>query len=65
MFYFKVMLCTISRIVGVNLKYKQTVYAEGDDIISHGKYLNIWKKQDYGSWRLIVDMGNNSPEPGK
>lgn len=45
-------------------KYKQTIYADGDDIVSYGKYLNIWKKQNDGSWKLIVDMGNSSPEPG-
>jgi len=29
---------------------------------SYGKYLNVWKKQD-GQWRVLVDMGNNSPDP--
>jgi len=46
-------------------KFKQTLYADGDDVISYGKYLNIWEKQNDGSWRLIIDMGNNSPEPEK
>ncbi len=44
-------------------RYKQTVFTEADDIVSYGKYLNIWKKQSDGTWRLIVDIGNNSPEP--
>ncbi|UCH66416.1 MAG: DUF4440 domain-containing protein [Ignavibacterium sp.] len=30
---------------------------------SYGKYLNIWKKQKDGSWKVAVDMGNESPEP--
>ncbi|MEE9189176.1 MAG: nuclear transport factor 2 family protein [Candidatus Neomarinimicrobiota bacterium] len=30
---------------------------------SYGKYLNVWKKNDAGEWRVVVDMGNASPEP--
>jgi len=30
--------------------------------VSHGKYLNIWKKQPDGSWRVVVDMGNQTPQ---
>lgn len=30
---------------------------------SHGKYLNIWEKQKDGTWRVAVDMGNQSPAP--
>lgn len=29
---------------------------------SHGKYLNVWKKQE-SQWRVLVDIGNKSPEP--
>jgi ketosteroid isomerase-like protein len=33
-------------------------------IISHyGKYMSVWKKQKDGSWKVVVDMGNSSPEP--
>jgi len=30
---------------------------------NYGKYLNVWKKQN-GQWRVLVDMGNESPKPG-
>ncbi len=30
---------------------------------SHGKYLNIWKKQEDGAWKVAVDMGNQNPAP--
>ena len=30
---------------------------------SYGKYLNIWRKNDSGKWRVVVDMGNASPDP--
>jgi ketosteroid isomerase-like protein len=29
----------------------------------HGKYLTIWKKQDNGDWKVIVDMDNYNPKP--
>ena len=30
---------------------------------SYGKYLNVWKKQNDGSWKVLIDIGNQSPEP--
>jgi ketosteroid isomerase-like protein len=30
---------------------------------SHGKYLNVWRRDDQGRWRVAVDMGNASPAP--
>lgn len=30
--------------------------------VHYGKYLNVWKKQE-GQWRVVVDMGNESPGP--
>ena len=27
---------------------------------SYGKYVNIWKKQSDGSWKVIVDIGNDT-----
>ena len=37
----------------------------GEDSIkmSYGKYLDVWKKQEDGSWKLYLDMGNSSPAP--
>lgn len=33
-------------------------------IVSHyGKYMSVWKKQKDGSWKVVADMGNSSPEP--
>lgn len=29
----------------------------------YGKYLNVWKKQDDGVWKAVLDMGNTSPAP--
>ncbi|MBU2506368.1 MAG: hypothetical protein KJ799_06550 [Bacteroidetes bacterium] len=30
---------------------------------SYGKYLNVWIKDKNGKWKVLVDMGNKSPEP--
>ncbi len=34
----------------------------GNPIEEHGKYVSIWKKQKDGSWKVVLDMGNSSPE---
>ncbi len=35
---------------------------DGKPQISHGKYTSIWKKQSDGSWKVVLDMGNSTPE---
>jgi len=41
-------------------KYTSTNPGEdGEAVTSHGKYLNIWVKDDDGNWRVLVDMGNS------
>ncbi len=46
--------------------YKVTVKNQDDsEINSYGKYLNIWKKQPDGSWKVLVDMGNQNPDESK
>lgn len=43
--------------------YKITVKNKnGRDTEIHGKYLNIWKKQPDGTWKVLVDIGNQTPE---
>ncbi len=37
--------------------------SNGVENIRYGKYLNIWKKQADGKWKVAVDMGNSSPPP--
>lgn len=36
---------------------------EGETRVGHGKYLNVWRKQADGSWKVLIDMGNASPAP--
>jgi len=36
---------------------------DGKPVVDHGKYTSIWKKQRDGSWKVVLDMGNASPEP--
>ncbi len=36
---------------------------DGKLISNYGKYTSIWKKQKDGQWKVVVDMGNSSPDP--
>jgi len=36
---------------------------DGKPIVEYGKYVSIWKKQSDGRWKVVLDMGNASPEP--
>ncbi|HEV2467624.1 MAG TPA: DUF4440 domain-containing protein [Candidatus Sulfotelmatobacter sp.] len=36
---------------------------DGKAQVEHGKYTSIWKLQKDGSWKVVLDMGNASPEP--
>jgi len=38
---------------------------DGQPTIGHGKYTSIWKKQKDGSWKVVLDMGNDSPKRGQ
>jgi ketosteroid isomerase-like protein len=52
-----------------DMGYTWGVYAldqvtpEGNVRLGSGKYLNIWKKQSDGSWKVLVDIGNEDPPP--
>lgn len=35
--------------------------ANGKPTVSYGKYTSIWKRQEDGSWKVVLDMGNASP----
>ncbi|HKJ69805.1 MAG TPA: nuclear transport factor 2 family protein [bacterium] len=35
----------------------------GDTVSGEGKYLNVWKKNKAGDWRVLIDMGNQNPPP--
>jgi ketosteroid isomerase-like protein len=35
----------------------------GKPVVEHGKYTSIWKKQKDGTWKVVLDMGNSTPEP--
>jgi ketosteroid isomerase-like protein len=36
---------------------------DGKPVVQYGKYTSIWKRQKDGSWKVVLDMGNASPEP--
>jgi ketosteroid isomerase-like protein len=33
----------------------------GDDVRRTGKYATVWKKQNDGSWKVVLDLGNTDP----
>jgi ketosteroid isomerase-like protein len=35
----------------------------GQPTVNYGKYTSIWKLQKDGSWKVVLDMGNASPQP--
>ena len=36
---------------------------DGKLVASYGKYTSIWKKQKNQQWKVVVDVGNSSPDP--
>jgi len=36
---------------------------DGKATVEYGKYTSIWKQQTDGSWKVVLDMGNASPQP--
>jgi ketosteroid isomerase-like protein len=36
---------------------------DGKLVANYGKYTSIWKKQKDGQWKVVVDVGNSSPDP--
>lgn len=36
---------------------------EGKLVANYGKYTSIWRKQKDGQWKVVVDVGNSSPDP--
>lgn len=50
------------------LGYTYGVYSvtpKNKDTVMHGTYVNIWKKQLNGKWKLVLDSGNEGIENGE
>lgn len=35
------------------------------DTVFYGNYVSIWKRQQDGSWKFVLDTGNPTPAPSK
>ncbi len=46
-----------------NWEYKD-IDKTGKEISSYGNYVTIWKKQNDGSWKYVLDGGSTTPAPG-
>jgi len=33
-----------------------------NEVIKYGTYVSVWKKQDDGSWKFVIDAGNSLPD---
>ena len=38
----------------------RSIDKDGKPVVDHGKYTSIWKKQQDGNWKVVLDMGNAS-----
>ncbi len=50
------------------LGYSYGIYSvtpKNKDTIMQGTYVNIWKKQQDGKWKLVLDSGNEGIEEGE
>jgi ketosteroid isomerase-like protein len=36
---------------------------DGKTQVRYYKYVSVWKRQKNGEWKLVLDMGNQSPAP--
>ena len=36
---------------------------DGNPVVTHGKYTSVWRRNADGDWKLLMDMGNEGPEP--
>jgi len=36
---------------------------DGTPVTRYGKYTTVWKKQKDGTSKVMLDMGNSSPQP--
>lgn len=53
--------CDLGYTWGTYTVERQT--AEGRTLLGSGKYLNVWRKQSDGKWKVLVDIGNEDPSP--
>jgi len=37
--------------------------SDGNKIVTHGKVVTIWRKNDDGKWKNVVDVWNSAPGP--
>ncbi|MEP7211185.1 MAG: nuclear transport factor 2 family protein [Alphaproteobacteria bacterium] len=43
-------------------RWKQT---RADKVLAEGRYVTVWRKNDKGAWKGVIDIGANDPAPAK
>lgn len=41
------------------------VFKQNDTSSIYGNYFTVWKKQNSGEWKIVLDGGNTTPNPNK
>lgn len=51
--------------MGYSWGISTTTNRDTEEPSSRGKYLSVWKKDREGHWKIIADLGNQSPAPAQ
>lgn len=35
----------------------------GEENVTHGKYISVWRKEPDDAWKFVADIGNANPDP--
>jgi ketosteroid isomerase-like protein len=51
--------------IGYTLGHWESVLrtAAGDSVVGRGNYVTLWRRQADGTWKAVVDIGNQAAEP--
>ncbi len=55
----------VSKSADLGYTYGNWTFTNANAEKSYGNYLTVWKKQQDGSWKFVIDGGNSTPEPVK
>ena len=40
---------------------RETVDGDGNPVLETGRYVTIWRRDEDGQWRVVLDIGNPAP----
>ena len=42
-------------------RWERTARTKDSTVVTHGSYVTIWRKQGDGTWKVVLDIGNQDP----